>query len=158
MLRLLCLFLIFVCADNFAQQDQKADFEKLRWVEGVWIRTNTKAGRIAHERWMTNGDNELIGFGVTMKGTDTLFFEKMKIVSRKDGIFYVADVPENKAPIDFRITEISINGFTCENPEHDFPKKITYQKDGSKMRANTSGNGKSIDFLFEKAEEKKLDK
>jgi hypothetical protein len=158
MIRLLCLFLLLINADGISQPNQKADFEKLRWVEGFWIRTNTKAGRTAHERWMKNGENELVGFGVTMKGTDTVAIEKMKLVSREDGIFFVADIPENKAPVDFRLTEISINGFTCENPTHDFPKKITYQKDGAKMKANTSGNGKSIDFLFEKAEDKKVDK
>jgi hypothetical protein len=84
--------------------------------------------------------------------------EKLKIVSRPDGIFYVADITENKAPVYFRMTEISNTGFICENPEHDFPKKISYQKDGSKLKATTSGNGKSNDFFFEKAEEKKIEK
>jgi hypothetical protein len=158
MTRLLSFLLILIGFSSFSQQAPTTDFDKLRWLEGVWIRTNAKAGRTAHERWMKNGENELIGFGVNMKGTDTVFLERIKIISREDGIFYVADVPENKSAVYFRMTEISINGFMCENPEHDFPKKIVYQKDGSKMRATISGNGKFTDYLFEKADDKKLDR
>jgi hypothetical protein len=49
-------------------------------------------------------------------------------------------------------TEISAASFTCENPEHDFSKKIVYQKDGDKLKATISGDGGSIDYFFEKVQ------
>ena len=67
------------------------------------------------------------GLGLTMKGPDTVSFEKLKLIVKDENVFYIADVPENKGPVYFRVTEIWETSFTCENPEHDFPKKITYQ-------------------------------
>jgi hypothetical protein len=62
----------------------------------------------------------------------------------------VADVPENKEPVYFKLTTITDHSFTCENPQHDFPKTISYIKDGIKLKATISGNGKSIEYLFDR--------
>ncbi|WP_315820030.1 hypothetical protein [Paraflavitalea speifideaquila] len=62
----------------------------------------------------------------------------------------MADVPQNKEPVYFKLTAITKDGFTCENPNHDFPKKIDYKLDGNKLRATISGDGKAIDYLFER--------
>ena len=90
------------------------------------------------------------GIGIAMKGRDTVFVEKFRLVIKGNNIFYVADVPGNKQPVDFKLTEISKKGFTCENPEHDFPKRIRYQKEDNTIKATISGNGKSVDYLFDK--------
>lgn len=121
----------------------------LSWLTGTWNRTNVKAGRAAHERWIKTAEG-LQGWGVNLNGADTTFVEKLRIVTKEDKLYYVADVPENKALTWFLITEVSANTFTCENPQHDFPKKIVYQRDGNKLKATVSGNGKSIDYLFER--------
>ena len=122
---------------------------ELSWLTGTWNRTNVKAGRAAHERWIKTAEG-LQGWGVSLNGADTTFVEKLRIVTKEDKLYYVADVPENKALTWFLITEVSANTFTCENPQHDFPKKIVYQRDGNKLKATVSGNGKSIDYLFER--------
>ncbi len=78
------------------------------------------------------------------------FAEKLKLVIKDETIYYVADLAENKEPVFFKSTAITENSFVCENPQHDFPKKIAYQKDGNKIKATVSGDGKSFDYLFEK--------
>jgi Domain of unknown function (DUF6265) len=136
---------------NYSQPSSKlTDFKKLYWLEGTWVRTNIKPGHSGNERWVKISPTELQGTGVSMKGTDTAFVEKFKLVIKNNTIYYVADVPENKQPVDFKLTEISEKEFSCENPEHDFPKKIRYRKDGNIITATISGNGKSVDYLFEK--------
>jgi hypothetical protein len=40
----------------------------------------------------------------------------------------------------------------CERPEHDFPKKITYQRTGNQLKATISENGKHVDYLYLKKE------
>ena len=85
-----------------------------------------------------------------MKGNDTSFVEKTKLVIRGNTIYYVADVPGNKQLIYFKLTAITNYSFTCENLKHDFPKKIRYTKDGFVLKATISGNGKSIEYLFER--------
>lgn len=111
----------------------------------------TKPGRTGYELWNKTGDQELHGHGGVLQGQDTLFIEKFSIVMKDNSIYYVADVPGNKQPVFFKMTSITNSGFVCENPEHDFPKKITYQLDGVNFKAQISGNGKSSDFFFTRA-------
>ena len=131
-------------------QDVSEDFKKLDWLEGTWTRTNTKPDRSAHEKWQKISSSEWVGLGVNMKGSDTAFVEKLKLLIKEGNIYYVADIVENKEPVYFKFTSITKEGFVCENPQHDFPKKITYKKDGEKIKATISGDGKSIDYLYEK--------
>jgi Domain of unknown function (DUF6265) len=124
--------------------------KKLSWLEGTWNRTNVKAGRAASERWVKTDQGDFQGWGVSMNGPDTSFVEKLKIITKDNEVYYVADVPGNKELTYFKFTELTSTGFVCEDPEHDFPKKIFYQVNGTKLKATISGNGKSIDYFFEK--------
>ena len=148
---LLLLWIAFglVKSQNVSKQTTD-NFKKLKWIEGTWLRTDSKAGQSGHERWLKSSPHELRGYGVTMKGQDTLFVEKLRILVKDDNLYYVADVQENQKPVYFKLTEISNAGFVCENPDHDFPKKIAYQLEGDDLKATISGNGKSMDFLFKK--------
>ena len=68
----------------------------------------------------------------------------------QDKLYYVADVPDNKGLVYFEISEVTKDGFVCENPMHDFPKKLVYQLNGSRLSARISGGDKVIDYLFER--------
>ena len=142
-----CLSVAITCGQ---QAPNSADFKKLHWLEGPWVRTNAKPGYSGEERWNKVSPIQLKGVGVTMKGADTMFVEKFMLVVKNNAIYYVADVPENKQPVDFKLTEISATGFTCENAAHDFPKMIRYEKEGHVIKATISGNGKSFEYLFKK--------
>jgi Domain of unknown function (DUF6265) len=123
---------------------------KLSWLTGTWTRTNNEMDRTGMERWQKSSSMELRGIGVSIKGKDTLFVEKLRILVRQNDLFYVADVPENQMPVYFKLTEVTDTGFICENPEHNFPKRISYQLDGDKLKATISGDGKAVDYLFVK--------
>lgn len=142
------------CCYGLQAQDRAKEaidnFNKLSWLAGTWKRTNGKPGRQAHERWENAGAWQMKGFGVSMKEQDTLFVEKLKLVIKDQAVWYVADVPHNKQEVYFRLTEITPDGFTGENPAHDFPKKIVYKLEGNKLKATISGNGKAFDYLFER--------
>lgn len=125
------------------------DVSKVEWLTGKWNRTNAKPGRSGVEIWTKKG-NELVGRGINLKGTDTTFVEKIRIVSKEGKLFYVADVPENKGEVWFEFTAVTDRSFVCENSQHDFPKKIVYELDGNNLKATISGDGKSIDYLFVK--------
>jgi hypothetical protein len=137
-------------SSNDSMGQQAADFNKLSWLEGDWIRTNTKAGTSGSEHWKKISATEWQGTGITMKGADTAFVEKLKLILKEGAIYYVADIPENKEPVLFRFSQLDESSFTCENASHDFPKKIEYRRTGNTLKAIISGNGKSIDYLFGK--------
>ena len=140
----------FVCIGQLPAKQAREDFKKLSWIEGTWLRTNSKVGQSGTERWFKSSPYELQGYGVTFKDNDTLFVEKLRIVINEDRIYYVADVPENQEPVFFKLKEITKTSFVFENPDHDFPKKIVYQIENDTLKATVSGGKKSLDFLFKK--------
>jgi hypothetical protein len=152
-LTFVALLLIGIKFTLFGQEARTAgDYKKLEWLVGTWNRTNiTRAGRSSNERWEKTADGQLKGIGVTLQSLDTIFIEKISLQLKEGAIYYVADVPENKEPVFFKLTEITNTGFVCENPGHDFPKKISYQVEGHKLKAQISGDGKSVDYIFERA-------
>lgn len=102
------------------------------------------------EIWVKKSNKEFVGKGINLKGLDTSFVEKLKLIVRENKIYYVADVPENKEPVLFEMTDQTGTQVTFENPNHDFPKKIVYELNDRKLKATISGNGKSIDYFFER--------
>jgi hypothetical protein len=151
--RLALLFALTVSVTQVTAQGETSAATKLHsmeWLLGTWNRTNSKPGRSGIESWTKQTEMKWVGRGVTMKATDTAFVEKISIVIEKGKLFYVADVPENKSVVYFEITSVSKDGFVCENPSHDFPKKIEYKVTGSTLNARISGGDKFIDYVFER--------
>lgn len=150
------LFTLVFCLCSwqcFAQNKDgiKTEFEQLYWLHGTWSQTNlTKPGQAIVEQWIKSGDYELKGHSTTTQNGDTVYLERITLLIKDHAIYYVADVPQNKQPVYFKLTSLTSNGFTCENPGHDFPKKISYQLTGSQLKATVSGNGKSFNYLYVK--------
>jgi len=140
--------LLFMCISAYAQKT----LNQLRWLEGTWSRTNVKPGRSAQEYWTKISDTEWRGLGVTLNGSDTVFVEKLKLVAKDGSLYYVADVPENNQLVYFKMTEVTDQSFVCENPQHDFPKRIAYARTNNGLKATISGDGRSIDYFFERRE------
>ncbi|KAA8485375.1 hypothetical protein BDE36_2079 [Arcticibacter tournemirensis] len=140
--------LLLLNTTAFCQQTAEQDFKKLEWLAGKWTRTNVKPGQSGSEMWALEAPNSMKGQGETIKGTDTIFVEKLELLIKDKHIFYVVDGLDNQEPTHFKITEISDDSFVCENKEHDFPKKIAYKRTDQGMTATISGDGKSIDFIF----------
>ena len=92
----------------------------------------------------------MAGRGINLKGIDTTFVEKLKIILKDNAIYYVADVPQNKEPVLFKLTTQSETKLVFENPQHDFPKVITYEVLDKKLKAVISGDGKAIEYWFER--------
>lgn len=147
--------ILFLLAASFAvafgqAQSPAVSLQSFQWLQGEWQRTNTKPGRSGVEKWMMVSPTEMQGWGISMKGQDTAFVEKLKLVEKDGAVYYVADVPGNKEPVYFKVTAVSADGFTCENAAHDFPKMITYKREAAKLKAVISGNGKMMEYWFEK--------
>ena len=127
---------------------KESDLKNFEWLLGKWERVNENPEKTTFENWERHSPTTLKGTGITLKGQDTIFMEKLRIEIRQENIYYIPEVAHNAAPVLFKIQECSNTGFTAENPDHDFPKKIAYQKTGNGMKATISGDGRSIDFIF----------
>ena len=146
-----CIIALFLSGcDNQASDQMHSEFG---WLLGTWERLELKKGQHASEIWTVTEDGNLLGHGIFINGVDTVFQEKMHILKRNEKWFFVADVPKNEAPVYFDLVDFSQDGFTAENPEHDFPKKIKYvlARSGKRIVATVSGGDKSLNFKFKKS-------
>ena len=110
------------------------------------IRVNNKDRLTTYETWQ----KDFSGIGLTLKGKDTTFFEKMEIINVNNAlILEVSGV--NETPTLFKFTHQSDTSFVCENPENEFPKKIKYWIDNELLKATISNADFKIEFIFEKA-------
>lgn len=145
---LVALTVLFGCGHE--KPNPVESLEKMKWLLGDWFRTNNKPGRMGWESWAEFTKTEWHGESGTLEGPDTLFHEVTRIILDGDHLYFIADVPENNAPVRFEITSVTDSTFTCENPTHDFPKKIHYRFDGSRIHARVSAGDEGVNFEYER--------
>ena len=82
----------------------------------------------------------MLAVGRTTRGRRTVFFEFLRIEQTPDAITYHA-APKGRAPATpFKMTQVADGKVVFENPQHDFPVRITYWRDGPDgMRAKVEG-------------------
>lgn len=142
----IALLLIIFCGNHIGFSQSMKDFS---WLKGKWERHNVKPGTSVFEVWEKT-KNGYFGQGVSLKGVDTTFVEKLSLIEKEGNLYYVADVAHNPEPTYFKITSYTKNGFVSENPQHDFPKKIEYILEGERMTVVISDGDKKMGFVFVK--------
>src|SRR4030095_8398332 len=125
--------------------------EKLSWIIDRWVSSDgvTKS----YEYWEKISEDLLIGASQTVKDGDTIFSEELKIEKTGGDIFYIADVRHNPEPVKFKLTSLRDTEAVFENPQHDFPKKITYMQEEGNLHAfiegpAKDGKWKKVDFIM----------
>jgi hypothetical protein len=142
---------LILCIVSFAQVTTNTSLTDFNWLIGKWERTNNRPGQNTYETWAKESDTKFTSFGWTMRGKDTVVAEKVTLTFKGNDIYYIADVSENTAAVNFKVIERSPEKFVAANPEHDFPKQITYTKNADNMMtAVISGNGREIVYQFKK--------
>jgi hypothetical protein len=115
-----------------------AKVEDLAFIAGAW---KTAGPPVIEELWMKPAGGTLIGAGRVSGDGQTFFFEFLRIETRPDGIFYVAQ-PKGGPQVDFKLVKLEAGEAVFENLAHDFPKRVIYRKlpDGG-LFARTEGDG-----------------
>ncbi|MEP7273490.1 MAG: DUF6265 family protein, partial [Acidobacteriota bacterium] len=124
---------------------------ELAWIAGDW---QTPAGGRAQieEHWTQPAGGTMFGVSRTIAGAKTVEFEYLRLEERNGEIFYVAH-PKARCPgTDFKLTSLTAQAATFENPQHDFPKRIIYRKsaDGGLTASIDGGEGtRTMAFPFQ---------
>lgn len=131
--------MLFISSSAFGEalSDGKegAGLQRLSWLQGKWTGVETGAPNNSRSRfeesWTDAAGGIMIGMGKEIEKEiekDKLsFFEYLRIESRKEGLFYVAQ-PFGKQPVSFKLLRMQETEAVFENKEHDFPQRITYFK------------------------------
>jgi len=121
-----------------APADQ-AGLASVAWLSGAWVATNGD-GVMLEEHWTHPAAGTMLGVGRETKGNALGFFEFLRIEARPGGkVVYVAQ-PRGKAPTEFaRVPGTGEGEAVFVNPDHDWPKRISYTRDGDALRVRVEG-------------------
>lgn len=109
----------------------------LAWLSGSWAGEHD--GGMIEEHWTMPEGGMMVGMSKLVIDGKAVFFEHLRIARNADGtIDYIAQ-PLGKPPTKFRLTTSGATSATFENPQHDDPQQIRYQRMGNHLQAVTDG-------------------
>jgi len=101
-----------------------APIDQLGWLAGCWVAERGDGG--SGEMWMAPAGAALFGMSRTVHGGRTVAHEFMQIVDGADGLMFIA-MPSAKPSASFRAIRLEPRHVTFENPDKDFPQRVTYE-------------------------------
>lgn len=136
--------LIFVLALAAAQAGERAD---LNWLAGHWC--SASGDRTIEEHWLAERGGLMLGVNRTVtRGKAS--FEFLRIEIGPDGARYIAQ-PGGAPPTTFTLVSATSNSAIFANPQHDFPKRVQYRRDGETLSARVddgTDGGASEEFRW----------
>ncbi len=153
------LFIFYSCQSSSKESSQKSDskklIEKVDWLIGEW-QNRYKEG-VFTEIWTQKDDSTLTAVSFFIAGKDTVLNEKVTLKEINGELFYIPVVSNqnNGKEIPFKLTSVTEKQLVFENPNHDFPQKITYSlitKDSifAEISGNYKGKQQKIAFPMKK--------
>lgn len=131
----MCLGLMAGAA--FAQAPLALD--RLDWLSGTWV--SEQDGRWSEELWTAPRGGLMLGLNRAGKDGAARGFDFMRIQAGSDGVLTYWASPNGKPAVPFRLSASTDDSVTFENPEHDFPTRIVYRREGDRLVATISGPG-----------------
>lgn len=126
--------------------------EKAEWLIGNWEHTSSEGKFI--EKWKKKSSKNFIGNSYFVIGKDTVFSEKVNLIQKGKKLLYVVEIttdPTIETTV-FELTSSTSNQLVFENPENDFPKKITYNRiHNDSIFAEISGGGNPQGFPMKRS-------
>ena len=118
--------------------DDKVPTQPLDWMAGHWC--TDAGGKSVEETWLPPRGEVLVGLGRTYTMDRTVGFEFLRIATVEGVQTYIAQ-PGGRPPTHFARTDGGENWVRFENPEHDFPQRIEYRREGDRLQAMVGGPG-----------------
>lgn len=123
--------------------------QPLDWIAGHWC---VDLGEdTVEELWLPPHGGVLVGLGRTLTSERTSGFEYLRIVDLNGMQSYIAQ-PGGRPPTAFRRTAGGENWVRFENPDHDFPRRVEYRREGQALHAEIAGpgeNGKDLVIAYD---------
>ena len=137
-----------ILATAFSFSASAGTLSQLGWLAGCW-RSDADNRQII-EHWMKPAGNMMLGVNQTFADGKTREFEFLRIVQEENGdIFFIA-VPSGQKEARFRLATVTDREVRFENPEHDFPQRVIYRRDGDSLTGRIEGVSKgkerAVDF------------
>ena len=115
------------CAGGRKGKKPKVDFTPVAWMAGTWS-TDIAQDPVTLERWTPPlHDERMTGWNQVTSGGEMVFSETLWIRADEDGDLIYMAAPRGQAATTFRLADAQEGRAVFENPDHDFPTRITYE-------------------------------
>ena len=104
------------------------------WLAGCWVSEDGSS----QEVWVIDGEQSLAGFSVAISGNKVGFYELMSIKQDENGSWFFTAYPSGQASASFKAVQLDKNSVVFENPDHDYPQEIRYERKGDRLSASVS--------------------
>lgn len=127
---------------------QEAPVNKLSWLAGCWSHTGAEPGSM--EMWSLPAGGTMLGIARTIKNGQTVEWEHTMIRETEPGKWSYVAKPSRQPEATFPIKSLSDSAVVFENPQHDFPQRIIYQRNGTdSLKARIEGVSKGKEKAFD---------
>ena len=108
---------------------------KLAWLAGRW--RLEQGGRVIDEQWMAPAAGVMLGMARTVVKGKVVEHEFVQIREGPGGDLFCIAQPSGQKEAAFQLKSLSDTEAVFENPQHDYPQKISYtlKADGSLLAA-----------------------
>src|SRR5262249_14644321 len=96
------------------------------WLAGCW--QQTRGNSVTLGMWMSPAGGMLLA-SRTVAGGSVREYEQLVLRQDQAQLVYTAH-PSGQAEASFASTEVTDSAFSVANPQHDFPQKISYRRQG----------------------------
>jgi hypothetical protein len=139
------VFLAVLAASHAAASDVTA----LAWMAGCWAPEKGDAGSVEH--WLAPAGGTMLGVSRTVKNGETVEFEFMQLRVNAEGKLVFIALPSGQKETTFVALSLGKESVTFENPQHDFPQKVSYRLESGdrlvgRIEGNRGGTLRGIDF------------
>lgn len=115
----------------------QADVTKIAWLSGAW-RERTADGSWTEEYWTPVRGQVMLGAGLTGRGGSLRHFEQMRIWRGADGTIMLHANPNGEKGASFKLVRQTADEAVFENPDNDYPQRVTYRREGDRVVAAIS--------------------
>ena len=130
-------------AGSALADDGPARVTQLQWMSGCWGFSG--GGSSYEEVWLAPTGNSMLGVSRRISDDNyTREFEYLRVTTSGGGGFDYVAQPGGAPATKFNLLEMKGTRVVFENPEHDFPQKITYEyRAPDQLNARIEGKDKA---------------
>jgi Domain of unknown function (DUF6265) len=147
---LLHVALAVVSAAGSPVVPQQSGINAVAWMHGCWESASPQ--RIVEEQWTAPRAGSMLGVGRTSRGERLVEYEFVLLQEHEGRLAYEAH-PSGQPSAVFTSSTISDTMAVFENPEHDFPQRVGYRKEGPDamvawVEGTENGKQRRVEFPY----------
>ena len=137
-------------AAPFGAAQGVARVELVGWLTGCWETSSPQ--RTIDEQWSAPRGRTMLGTGRTVQDGRTTEYEFV-VLTEKDGRLAYEAHPSQQSSAVFLSREVTDARVVFENPDHDYPQRVGYEKQGADsllawIEGSQNGRTRRVEFPY----------